>query len=57
MIKQQKEEKNKFYKCEFLCGRIATGSIKPTEKQIYTYVRLAATCLIQMIKWYRYHFD
>jgi hypothetical protein len=26
------EEKNRIYKCEFLCGRIATGVIKTSEK-------------------------
>jgi hypothetical protein len=31
MTKQKNKEKN-IYRCEFLCGRIATGIIKITEK-------------------------
>jgi hypothetical protein len=40
MIKQQKEENN-IYKCGFLCGRIARGIIKITEK---TDLELCDTC-------------
>ena len=43
MINQQNEgqEKNRIYKCEFLCGRIATGIIKTSEK---TELYLCNTC-------------
>ena len=43
MINQQNEgqEKNRIYKCEFLCGRTATGIIKTSEK---TELYLCNTC-------------
>ena len=43
MTNQQNEggEKNRIYKCEFLCGRIATGVIKTSEK---TDLYLCDTC-------------
>jgi hypothetical protein len=61
MSNQQNEgqEKNRIYKCEFLCGRIATGIIKPAKKLIYTCVIHAVACLIHVIKWsgYRTEFN
>ena len=43
MIKQQeeKEKQKNGYRCQFLCGHISTGIIKPTEK---TDLQLCDTC-------------